>query len=80
MYFRGAAAMIPHPAKQEKGGEDAYFIHNGEGSSTLGIADGVGGWASQGVDAGIYARQLCASCFDYLSKNGATPTPVLLDE
>ncbi|GAB4816100.1 hypothetical protein N2152v2_003146 [Parachlorella kessleri] len=48
------AAMIPHPAKQEKGGEDAYFI----AEHCLGVADGVGGWAEIGVDPGLYSRQL----------------------
>jgi len=25
----------------------------------LAVADGVGGWASKGVDPGIFARELC---------------------
>lgn len=46
--------MIPHPAKEEKGGEDAYFI----AEHFMGVADGVGGWAEIGVDPGLYSRQL----------------------
>ncbi|KAJ7556109.1 hypothetical protein O6H91_05G068800 [Diphasiastrum complanatum] len=47
---------LPHPDKEAKGGEDAYFVSSEE--QALGIADGVGGWASVGVDAGQYAREL----------------------
>eukprot|EP00339_Tiarina_fusa_P026730 CAMPEP_0117010558 /NCGR_PEP_ID=MMETSP0472-20121206/9274_1 /TAXON_ID=693140 ORGANISM="Tiarina fusus, Strain LIS" /NCGR_SAMPLE_ID=MMETSP0472 /ASSEMBLY_ACC=CAM_ASM_000603 /LENGTH=335 /DNA_ID=CAMNT_0004713119 /DNA_START=50 /DNA_END=1057 /DNA_ORIENTATION=+ len=46
--------MIPHPMKAKKGGEDACFV----GFNCAGVADGVGGWASQGVDAGQYSRML----------------------
>jgi hypothetical protein len=35
--------MIPHPAKADRGGEDAYFIC--DRGSCMGVADGVGGWA-----------------------------------
>eukprot|EP00961_Rhodomonas_salina_P189423 2555458-Rhodomonas_salina.3 len=49
------AADIPHPDKKHKGGEDAYFILTrspADGSSSIGVADGVGGWAEVDVDAG----------------------------
>ena len=49
--------------KAAKGGEDAHFVlaEGGDGKrkhSAAGVADGVGGWAQQGVDAGLYSRQL----------------------
>lgn len=34
---------LPHPQKRATGGEDAWFIS----SNTVGVADGVGGWARQ---------------------------------
>ncbi|XWS61592.1 hypothetical protein CRYUN_Cryun07bG0138900 [Craigia yunnanensis] len=37
-------------------GDDGHFIC--EEKQTIGLADGVGGWSSQGVDAGLYAREL----------------------
>jgi serine/threonine protein phosphatase PrpC len=46
--------MIPHPEKAYKGGEDAYFVTN----HSVGVSDGVGGWAEQGVDPAIYSNQL----------------------
>lgn len=47
---------LPHPAKAETGGEDAHFICTV--TPAIGVADGVGGWADLGVDAGLYAREL----------------------
>lgn len=64
LVLNSAAAVIPHPEKASRiyklpphvGGEDAYFIDADSG--VLGVADGVGGWADQGVDPGIFSRQL----------------------
>ena len=52
------AYMLPHPAKAEKGGEDAYFVL----PHALGVSDGVGGWAELGVDAGVFSRALMSTC------------------
>ncbi|KAK7842936.1 probable protein phosphatase 2C 55 [Quercus suber] len=40
-------------------GDDAHFICAEK--NTIGVADGVGGWARYGVDAGKYARQLMSN-------------------
>ena len=50
---------LPHPDKRATGGEDASFV--GADGLSVGVADGVGGWAEQGVDAGIYARLLMSN-------------------
>ncbi|XVF15723.1 hypothetical protein REPUB_Repub09cG0180200 [Reevesia pubescens] len=50
------SVYLPHPAKEETGGEDAHFICSNE--QAIGVADGVGGWAEVGVDAGEFAREL----------------------
>jgi len=47
---------LPHPDKEATGGEDAHFISIDE--HVIGVADGVGGWADLGVDAGLYAKEL----------------------
>ncbi|KAM3295671.1 hypothetical protein ACQJBY_038146 [Aegilops geniculata] len=49
---------LPHPDKEETGGEDAHFIWD---EQAIGIADGVGGWASYGIDAGQYARDIMSN-------------------
>jgi len=51
-------SIIPHPAKREKGGEDAYFVS--DDLRILGVADGVGGWGDLGVDPALYSRMLMA--------------------
>ena len=50
------SCYLPHPAKEETGGEDAHFICMDE--QAIGVADGVGGWADLGIDSGNYAREL----------------------
>uniref|UniRef100_A0A7S0WYH8 Protein phosphatase n=1 Tax=Chlamydomonas leiostraca TaxID=1034604 RepID=A0A7S0WYH8_9CHLO len=50
------AYVLPHPDKMAKGGEDWFYVS--ESMRSIGVADGVGGWAEIGVDAGAYARQL----------------------
>ncbi|XP_022136762.1 probable protein phosphatase 2C 80 isoform X2 [Momordica charantia] len=50
------SCYLPHPAKEKTGGEDAHFICVDE--HVIGVADGVGGWADVGVDAGKFAREL----------------------
>ncbi|KQJ93256.1 probable protein phosphatase 2C 55 [Brachypodium distachyon] len=49
------SCYLPHPDKEDTGGEDAHFIWD---EQAIGLADGVGGWASYGIDAGQYARDI----------------------
>ena len=73
--FVSKARMIPHPSKANRkyvlpphgGGEDAYFID--DSLNCVGVADGVGGWALHGVDAGIFARQLMVISSRTLNSN-----------
>ncbi|XP_074264100.1 putative protein phosphatase 2C 55 [Silene latifolia] len=53
------SCCLPHPDKEDTGGEDAHFICPVE--QAVGVADGVGGWAEHGVDAGEYARELMSN-------------------
>lgn len=50
------SCYLPHPDKEETGGEDAHFIC--EDAQAIGVADGVGGWADVGVNAGHFSREL----------------------
>lgn len=54
--FQAAAAVLPHPDKVGKGGEDAFFI--ADNGLALGIADGVGSWSERNIDPGLYSRML----------------------
>ncbi|KAL8143582.1 hypothetical protein V2J09_016614 [Rumex salicifolius] len=69
---------LPHPDKVKTGGEDAHFIC--ENGCVIGVADGVGGWADVGIDAGEYARQLMSNSVSSLkneSKASLDPLKVL---
>ncbi len=50
--------LLPAPSgkKVKTGGDDTFFICHSQ--KIVGMADGVGGWADVGVDAGKYARKL----------------------
>ncbi|PIA55657.1 hypothetical protein AQUCO_00700162v1 [Aquilegia coerulea] len=50
------SCYLPHPDKEETGGEDAHFICVDR--HAIGVADGVGGWADVGINAGLFAREL----------------------
>lgn len=53
------SCYLPHPDKEETGGEDAHFICSDE--QVIGLADGVGGWADVGINAGLFARELMSN-------------------
>ncbi|WOH02936.1 hypothetical protein DCAR_0522326 [Daucus carota subsp. sativus] len=57
--LNSGSCYLPHPDKEETGGEDAHFICSDE--QAIGVADGVGGWADLGVNAGLYARELMSN-------------------
>lgn len=64
-----AGTMLPHMNKVLTGGEDAFFICS-EGCGSMGVADGVGGWSSDGVDPSLYSKQLMDSAFECLTELG----------
>lgn len=53
------SSYLPHPDKEATGGEDAHFICVDE--QVIGVADGVGGWADVGINAGLYSRSLMSN-------------------
>lgn len=50
-------------ASKNGNGEDAMFIQ----ARDIGVFDGVGGWRDQGIDPGIYSRQLADGVSDYIT-------------
>ncbi|PIN14576.1 Serine/threonine protein phosphatase [Handroanthus impetiginosus] len=61
-------------------GEDAHFFSHE--AQVIGVADGVGGWASKGIDAGEYARELmrnAAECVYNSRQHDVDPKRVLLE-
>jgi len=69
-YLDCSAYVIPHPSKAETGGEDAYFIlEKDDKGVAFGVADGVGGYSLQGIDAGFYSRVLMKGLYEQISKS-----------
>ncbi|KAJ3341151.1 hypothetical protein HDU93_005560 [Gonapodya sp. JEL0774] len=56
-----AADRLPAICREDCG-EDAYYAYEGKGCWALGVADGVGGWTSLGVDPSLFAWDLMNCC------------------
>ena len=74
--FRMARASIPHPAKER--GEDAWFTCNGDTLCAMGISDGVGEWAKDGIDAGAFSRALMKGAHALAAHTESTDVKELL--
>ncbi|KAF4356208.1 hypothetical protein G4B88_002820 [Cannabis sativa] len=59
-------------------GEDAHFICSTE--QIIGVADGVGGWAKKGIDAGEYARQLMLNSIHEVVDNEIINPKMILEK
>ncbi len=59
-HFVWSYKLIPHMEKRDKGGEDAQFSNK----NLLVVADGVGGWANQGIDSGLFSKELVSHIGD----------------
>ena len=53
-YFKFGAAIKPKPEKESTGGEDALLASK----YIMGVSDGVGAWANQGIDPSDYSYRL----------------------
>ncbi|KAK9806298.1 hypothetical protein WJX72_009199 [[Myrmecia] bisecta] len=83
LVIRASAVTLPHPEKVNVskgvnrrnmgwGGEDAYFYTEGRnGIYGLGVADGVYMWRTQGIDAGLFSRDLMQTARSAI-ENGKT--------
>ena len=52
LMFVNGVSCIPHDSKKDKGGEDGWAATD----NLIVVADGVGGWAEQGVDPGLFSK------------------------
>ncbi|PQM39350.1 putative protein phosphatase 2C 55 [Prunus yedoensis var. nudiflora] len=68
------SSYCPKDNPEKPLGEDAHFISHF--AQTIGVADGVGGWARKGIDAGEYARGIMNHAKEtatHMAAVGATP-------
>ncbi|KAJ8625741.1 hypothetical protein MRB53_034271 [Persea americana] len=69
-FLSSGAAMLPHPSKALTGGEDAYFVAC---TNWFGVADGVGQWSFEGINAGLYSRELMENCAKFVAECQTVP-------
>jgi protein phosphatase PTC7 len=74
-FIARAASVMPHPEKASRGGEDGFFLTRD--GRVLGVADGVGGWADQGVNPAFFTWLFMKRCLHYTTADG--PRPMLKD-
>ncbi|XP_062216543.1 probable protein phosphatase 2C BIPP2C1 isoform X2 [Phragmites australis] len=70
LVLASGAAISPHPSKVLTGGEDAYFIAC---DGWFGVADGVGQWSFEGINAGLYATELMDGCKKFVIESQGAP-------
>jgi protein phosphatase PTC7 len=73
-FIARAACAMPHPDKVSRGGEDGFYIA-ADGKS-LGVADGVGGWADQGVNPAFFTWCFMKRCLAHASADAAQRMPL----
>lgn len=64
-YFIHKTVIIPHDQKKHRGGEDAAAASD----TLLVVADGVGGWARQNINPGLYSKLLTETIIELAPKN-----------
>eukprot|EP00271_Cylindrocystis_brebissonii_P009495 TRINITY_DN243_c0_g1_i2.p1 TRINITY_DN243_c0_g1~~TRINITY_DN243_c0_g1_i2.p1 ORF type:complete len:762 (-),score=236.25 TRINITY_DN243_c0_g1_i2:1866-4151(-) len=69
-------SALDHPARTQRGGEDAHFIVG----NWIGVADGFSGWAKLGVNSGLYSRELMWNCAELVRDECPTAAPKLVIE
>ena len=63
--FRFASKNIPAPSKAATGGEDSLYANK----LLLCVADGVGSWAEEGINAALYSRKLTGNVDKYFAED-----------
>jgi len=72
-----AAPLPPALNDSSSFGQDSYFVYSRPGAAVhaVGVADGVGGWRSQGVDSGVISRAMMDKCRQQAMQWDTTSTP-----
>ena len=73
-FFQSKTVIIPHDDKKHRGGEDAADSSD----KVLAVADGVGGWANQGINPGLFSTLLTKSLIEKSEKDPSLSTAELI--
>ena len=68
LVLRMGGISLPHVDKEWRG-EDSFFLSDA-GAGAFGVADGVGGYTTDGVDPGRFSRLLSYNCMALLNNSG----------
>jgi protein phosphatase PTC7 len=72
LHLYSAGFNIPHPRKAHRGGEDSYLVSSPT-NSTIGVADGVGGWESKGVNPRAFADEILRETYKFIKQGEIDP-------
>ena len=64
-FFQSKTVIIPHDSKINRGGEDSAD----SSETVLAVADGVGGWASKGINPGLFSLELTKQVIKHAKEN-----------
>lgn len=67
--YSGVSKLLTNPLiKTGIIGEDAFFVASQKHCDVLGVADGVGGWASVGIDPSVFSSNLMRECKEIVER------------
>lgn len=77
--MKTSAHLIPHDAKRDSGSEDGYIVHHYNDAFFLCVADGVGGWSSNGVEVRLFTEELMREVVRSIEKGHMNPEIIISD-
>jgi len=72
LHLYSAGFNTPHTEKAHRGGEDSFVVSTPT-NSTIAVADGVGGWASKGVNPRAFADEILRVTYKILKSGEIDP-------
>lgn len=73
-FSKSLAPLSPTGTKKWSYGDDAFFIARHKLADVLGVADGVGGWRSYGIDPSAFPQSLMSTCLRLIKEGRFHPS------
>ena len=77
LHLYSSGFNIPHTEKAHRGGEDSFVVSTPT-NSTIAVADGVGGWASQGVNPRAFADEILTKTYQIIKSGEIDPKSAIM--